>query len=590
MKLELTKISMVGFKGYKDYVEYVLGYRTVVAGDNGLGKSGIGEAIVWSLTGCNMWGNERATTDLVNNKKPKVTEVILDFLLDGEPQTIIRRKKGSNNEVYWNDKKVTTNDISRDIFKNKDVFLSIVNPYYFPNLTPKDAKQLLSDVLKPASRDEIFVELGDYLKKLLLDNGFRMPETFMTDARADLKEQEDNIIYLEGVQDGLKAMEVENKKIFSDDDKLKSFRSELELLKSKDSLETELSKLQRPINSVAELSELRVQEATIKATLNNIALQELLPVEGKQYEKDSLLKDYKKYKQQLETIESKTVTCDNCGNEIDLTKEAKELLKNQMNDTIPKGKKLAEEIKEIETKNIEISENNKKIKAAKENEVSKKLQEIETKRQSILKHDEAIEKKYKEKRQSIIDNNATKQAENEDKISSIKIKISGLEDEERKIINFNAEIDAAIKHNEKLVKDQERNAENIKNSKNKIEQLKLAIDACKQYNSIKLKKQSSQIKSYLNKVEIQFEKLTKDGELKDDFKILYDSKEFGKISASEKIKAGLEIANLLMNIQDLHFPIFVDDAESINVITDLDTQMIIAKVTLDKEIKIEVLE
>ena len=134
MKLELTKIAMLGFKGYKDSVEYTLGYRTVVAGDNGLGKSTIGEGIVWVLTGCNIWGNERATTDLVNNKKPKITEVVLDFLLDGEPQTIIRRKKGSSNEVYWNDKKVTTNDISRDIFKNKDVFLSIVNPYYFPNL------------------------------------------------------------------------------------------------------------------------------------------------------------------------------------------------------------------------------------------------------------------------------------------------------------------------------------------------------------------------------------------------------------------------------------------------------------------------
>jgi DNA repair exonuclease SbcCD ATPase subunit len=588
MKLEITNVAIVGFKGYKDNHVYQLGYRTVVTGDNGLGKSSIGEAIVWALTGCNIWGNERATTDLVNNNKPKLTEVVLDFLLDGEPQTIVRRKKGSTNDLFWNEQKVTTNDISRDIFRNKDVFLSIVNPYYFPNLAPKDAKQLLSDVLKPASRDEIFIELGDYLKKLLLDNGFRMPETFLIDARADLKELEDNIVYLQGVGDGAKSMDVLEKKVF-EDTKLKSLTTKLGTLKASSNTD-ELSKLQVPSSSAPDLSELRAQEATIRATLNNISLQTLLPVEGKKYEKDSLLKQYKDYEKQLENMESKFVTCDNCKTQIDLTKETKEILKAQMNEIIPKGKQLGEEIKRIEDKNIEIEASNRKIKETREDEVAKKLKEIEEERQIILKRDEAAEKQYHEKRKSILDNIEKNKAEYESKIEPLKAEIAEEKTKEREVINYNAEIDAAIKHNENLVKDQDLNAEKIKNSKNKIEQLKLAIEACKQYNSIKLKKQSSQIKPYLDKVEIQFEKITKDGELKDDFKIVYEGKEFNKLSASEKIKAGLEVANLLMNIQDLHFPIFVDDAESINVITNLETQMIMAKVTLDKEIKVNILE
>ena len=89
MKLELTHIAITGFKGYKDKVEYDLGYRTIITGDNGLGKTTIGEAIVWCLTGCDIWGNEKAATRLVNNKKPKVTEVVLDFLLDEDPQTML---------------------------------------------------------------------------------------------------------------------------------------------------------------------------------------------------------------------------------------------------------------------------------------------------------------------------------------------------------------------------------------------------------------------------------------------------------------------------------------------------------------------
>ncbi|EES48618.1 AAA family ATPase [Clostridium botulinum] len=589
MQLEITNIAITGFKGYKDKQEYILGHRTVVAGDNGLGKSSIGEAIVWALTGCDIWGNEKAATRLVNDKRPKVTEIVLDFLLDGEPQTIIRRKKGSGNEVYWNDAKSSTNDIAREIFKNKNVFLSIVNPYYFPDLAPKDAKQLLSDVLKPISRDEIFIELGEYLKKVLLNNGFRIPETFMHDTRSDIKEHEENIIYLEGVQDGLKPMEALEKKVF-DDCKLKSLKNELDELKQADTIEIELSKLQKPRDSTVELNELRVQEATIKATLNNIALQSLLPIEVKKARKDELLADYKTKKNKIGNMESKIIKCDGCGNEIDLTKEAKEILEADIKEVCAAGVKLKDEITEIEAKNIEITENNEKIKLLKENEVNEGLHEIERKRQSILLKDEESKKEYEEKRQAIIDNNVVKQAENEEKIQILRMKISALENEERKIINFNASADAAISHNEKLVKERELNEGQIQNSKNKIEQLKLALDACKQYNSIKLKNQSEQIKPYLDKVDISFEKLTKDGEIKDDFKINYEGKEFNKLSNAEKIKAGLEIANLLINIQNLHFPIFIDNAESINEVLEIDTQMIKAVVTTDKAIKIEVIE
>lgn len=589
MKLELTHIAITGFKGYKGTVEYDMGYRTVVQGDNGLGKSSIGEAIAWALTGCNIWGNERATTDLVNNKKPKLTEVILDLLLDGEPQTIIRRKKGSSNEVYWNEAKSSTNDIAREIFKNKDVFLSIVNPYYFPSLAPKDAKQLLSDVLKPVSREDIFLDLGDYLKKVLLDNGFRMPETFMQDARADLKDHEDNIVYLEGVSDGLKAIEVLEKKKF-DDTELRSSINKLEKLKNSENIEDKLFKIPNPKDYTAELSELKVEEASLKSTMNNISLQELLPVEAKKERKDELLREYKAKKNKLDTMESKIIKCDSCGNEIDLTKEAREMLKADIKEVCAAGVKLKDEIKEIESKNAKITENNLKIKSNKELEVSERLHRIEVNRQLIFAQQEADKEDYEEKRQAIINENVAEQKETKEKISFLKSKISTLEEEQKEVIEFNAAIDAAIKHNEKIVKDQELAKEKIKNSKNKIEQLKIAIDACKQYNSIKLKKQSDQIKPYLDKVEIQFEKLTKDGELKDDFKIVYEGKEFNKLSASERIKAGLEIANLLINIQNLHFPIFIDDAESINVIPDIDTQMIQAKVTLDKEVKVEVIK
>lgn len=590
MRLELTHIAITGFKGYKDKVEYDLGYRTVVTGDNGLGKSSIGEAIVWTLTGCGINGNEKAAARLINDKKPKVTEVVLDFKLDDEPQTIIRRKKGSTNEVYWNEARSSTNDIARDIFKSKDVFLSIFNPFYFPELTPKEAKQLLSDVLKPIASTEIFAELGDYLSKVLNDNGFRLADTFLQDARADLKEQEDNIIYLQGVNDGLKPMEIQEKKIFIQEKELDEAKAELEKLNKITDINALIAALPKPKDYSGELSELRVEEIQVKSGMNNLSLRELLPVDIKKAQKQSLLADWKSKKQRLKGMDFNIVKCTRCGNEIDLSASTRDMLTAELNEILEKGKKLAAEIEADEAENSKIIEINNKIKANKESEVKAALDKIEARRQQIFAEEAADKEDYEKKVQEIKAQYEAAQEGTREKIEYLENKISTLEDERKQILEFNAGVDAAVQHNEKLDKDRKTNEENIKNSQNKIEQLKVAIDAAKQYNSIKLKKQSEQIKPYLDKVEIKFEKLTKDGELKDDFKVLYEGKEFNKLSDAQKIKASLEISNLLINLMNLHFPVFVDRAESINVIPDIDTQMIQARVTTDHEIKVEVVQ
>lgn len=558
MIFKVNKISITGFKGYKGTVEYNFKNKNFVKGGNGLGKSSIGEAIAWAITGCDIWGNERATKDLVNDQKPKITEVVLDFTLDEVENSIVRRKKGATNEVYWNEKKCTTNDISKEIFKGKDIFFSIFNPYYFPQMAPKDAKALLSNALVPVKKEDIFEELGEYLTKILKDNGFRMPETFMSDTRANIKEHEENIIYLEGTLDGLKTADILEKKEFND--------TELKELKER------LLSFGNNAEEEKALNELKVEEVMLKAEINNISLQEEIPVADKKSRKDYLLQKYKEKKNKLDSFKSKIVTCEKCGNNIDLTKEAKEVLNNEIQEILVKGKKLKAEIDEIEKKNVEIRKKNQEVKESKEKEVSEKMNVVTKKKEDINKRLQEREK-----------------LENES-IEPIKDRIAELEVEEREVIERNASIDAAISHNEKLEKERKITLERIENSKKKIDQLKLALDAGKQYNSIKIKKQSSQINKYLNRVSIQFEKMTKDGEVKDDFKILFDGRDFNRVSASQQVIASLEIANLLMNVQNLFFPIFLDDGEKINNIPEMQTQMIVAKVTKDNEIKMEVEE
>lgn len=584
MEFKINKIAITGFRGYKERVEYTLGNKTVINGDNGLGKSSVGEAIVWAITGCDIWGNEKSTTKLINDSNPKLTEVALEGILDSQPISITRRKKGSSNDLYVNEVKAKN---LGELYRSKDLFLSIFNPYYFPELAPKDAKQLLSDCLKSVSKEEVFWELGDYLVDVLRKNNFSIPETFLDDIRTDLKEQQDNLIFLEGAASKLQMLEVPEKKNFNDTE-LKQLKEEIAKLYSNKDIEQELAEIDPPKDFTNELKQLKVEEEIARMTIKNLAFQQITPVDYLLERKNDLLNSYKYKKSSLDTMEKRVVKCDKCGNEIDLTAEARESLKAEIKEVCSEGTKLKDKIEEIESKNREAEANNLKIRQNAEKDIENKLSDIASKREELLRLQAMDKERYEEQKQEIMNRIEVARGENADKQKELATRIGYLETEKMNAIEHNAKVDTIINQNAKCEADKARNAEDVQNCKNKIEQLKLAIDAGKQYNSVKLKKQAESINKHLNRVTIQFEKMTKDGELKDDFKVLMDGKEFSKLSGSEKIKAGLEIANLLMNVQDMYIPIFIDDGERINVIPELDTQMIVTKVTKDKEINVEV--
>lgn len=558
MKLQINKITIKGFKGYFKEIEFPLGYRTEITGDNGLGKSSIGDAIVWCITGCDMNGNEKATTKLVNDKKPKITEVILEFELNGEENTLIRRKKGSTTEIYRNEDKVTNNDLVRDLYKNKDVFLSIFNPYYFPGLSPKDAKKLLSSILKPIDKEEILNELGDFLKEKLIKNKFKIPETFLSDKRAELKDYEENIIFCEGAIEGAKLIEIPEKKVF-DDTELRELESKIASIKILPE-DPKIKDLEKEKNKLEKELALGFQGTKIKDTGSMKA------------QKDALLKQYKDIKVKIDKLGKNIVKCDKCGNEIDINETIRKNLKEDLSQILQDGKSKKSELDALLGENKKIIEKN--------NQASEKWEKL------IENQIETIDEKMAALKHTVVSVNL----KNQEKVLVMQDRLGELNKEKSNIQLHNMNVDSLLKQNEKIKHDIQQSKKEIENSELKISELKVVIDAGKQYNSIKLKKQSEMIGKHLNKVKLQFEKLTKDGELKDDFKILYEGREFNKLSNAEKIKAGLEMSNFISNILGYHFPVFVDNAESITQIQELETQMLIAKVVKDQKIKVEVIK
>ena len=60
------------------------------------------------------------------------------------------------------------------------------------------------------------------------------------------------------------------------------------------------------------------------------------------------------------------------------------------------------------------------------------------------------------------------------------------------------------------------------------------------------------------------------------------------LNNAARINAGLDIVNTLMDHHDVYVPVFIDNAESVNELFDVDAQLITLSVTNHKNLRVEV--
>ena len=88
----------------------------------------------------------------------------------------------------------------------------------------------------------------------------------------------------------------------------------------------------------------------------------------------------------------------------------------------------------------------------------------------------------------------------------------------------------------------------------------------------------SQLK--MNRVEISLYDVVKStGEAKDTFKFTYGGRRYDRLSLSEKIRAGMEVSELMKRLTGRNYPVFVDNMESVDDLANvrLTGQIIMAK-------------
>ena len=88
----------------------------------------------------------------------------------------------------------------------------------------------------------------------------------------------------------------------------------------------------------------------------------------------------------------------------------------------------------------------------------------------------------------------------------------------------------------------------------------------------------SQLK--MNLVEIALSEVVKStGEVRDVFKFTYGGRYYNRLSLSEKIRAGLEVSELVKRLTGRNYPVFIDNMESVDELTNIrpSGQIIMAK-------------
>ena len=574
--MKINYLKTVGFRKFEKTFETELYDVTNITGKNRSGKSNVLYSIVNILLGTNLTGDEKSC--LINQNCDSSYGELHFTDNAGREHTLIRVKDRYNskkNILQLDGKNVTQIELS-SFYKDKKLFLAIINPLYFLSKKPAEQKELVDKYLSDIRPKEIFDTLDKSQRKILIDKYYKqskkfdeltekeqaefinltmfnifldiayfklsdkdkkilegMPKdipTYISELNSDIKKSETMISSLDGkIEYALNiANEVlpESKK-FKKEDELSLSRQELDFL----SKNTEIVKKE---------NQRQIVESMEKNILNKeTELQEL---------KNSMRKGKKNY---YELKSGSTSTCPMCK-QIIQNESLIETLSNMKADLTEKFNKhnlLETEIKDLKLKNT-----------------------IEKCKYHSLEGETTVE--------------------NSKRIEVVRNTIKELEQEEKEVLRFNSELETKRKNIEKAIADVNRFEKDKKTYLNNIEDLKSAKQVALKLYIAYIEEKMKLAKKYLKDVDIKFYSILKTtGEIKDDFIITYKNKTLSDLSKSETIATALEFANMFNQISRGNFPIFIDDYEScadydfINEYSKY-SQLIISKVEKATDLKI----
>lgn len=241
-KVQITEVVAEGFKGFKEktVLTFEEGKNTFI-GDNGRGKSSIGELVAWVVTGKNILGKQKDLN--VINKDSKFAIGSVSFIDEYGKSHTLERKLNSTTTIKFDKKRISQKQVEELILT--ELFLLIFNPLYFLSMDMQSSRNVVYSLIPEVEKEDVLKALSPEERAFLEGEHFNIQRTneYLANRRKELKEIEDQSKYAKGYMAKLEEkIDIPASKTF-DDKKIEGVERQLEELNQRKPLLKNLSDL-----------------------------------------------------------------------------------------------------------------------------------------------------------------------------------------------------------------------------------------------------------------------------------------------------------------------------------------------------------
>lgn len=583
-QFQITSLMLSGFKSYEEPTELVFGNPTVITGGNGRGKSSIADAIAFAVTGCPFFG-ERGIDRLHNENNPDVAIRMCFVDETGTLHELNRTRRKNRMTITYDGYEIRQLDLA-DLFGERDVFLSILNPLYFIEELGEDGKKLLERYLPTIPHETVLSQLSEPVREHLKNETILSPEGSLKRCREEIRSLEERITYLRGQKD-LAASQGESHEQAEQEVTLQAglLRREIAELEQRQFSSMDVSDMQERL---VELSG-RYEEAARDERTDTSKLREQLQLLREKIARREVEKYQSKFTEALAEASARVkdlgvryqrenaaykafhagMECPACHRSVteQSLSEVQAALKKVLSELYAAGSEQRAQLIELQEMDKKAADTFARFKEDDLGKWAAEAAEMEQRCASLAEQASAETECLRAEIQTLtadLEYGNLSQAEYDrlgtcrEELRQSEAKIAALQDmTAAQLPDFDREIAQA-------------NAN--------IAEIKRKMADVIAYISKRAELTFSQLK--MNRVEISLYDVVKStGEVKDTFKFQYGGRRYDRLSLSEKIRAGMEVSELMKRLTGRNYPVFVDNMESVDDLANVRPtgQIIMAK-------------
>lgn len=606
-QFEISSLKVSGFKCFAEERSFSFGSMNAIFGHNAQGKSTIADAISYAITGVSFFGSNRMDRLRAPGKNISVELRIVDG--EGQPHCLIRNRVGDNTDVFWDGQPIAAKDLNT-VFAERDLFLAVFNPLYLIEVLGNKGRDLFERYMPEVSHEKVMAQLSEHNQSILAQNPFLSPEALVKQTRESIRELERTLTYCQGQQDLLQSQKEQSGLLLADRQKeLQERRIRIQELESIRTTGFDGSDLKERLADLYSLHEEYVREqASLPQTDDLDAKFRDLTQKRAKREADVY---HSQYAQALADTQKQInelgmelarhrhilaglqpgIRCPMCYQTV--TQETLPALKDEFEATIRRicaqGKELSGQLDELHGLDEKAREVFESFRAQDIAMCNQELADIELRRQQAV---DAVRVENERRQQKI--------SEIREEIQNIELDLETgrLSPEEMVELECFKERAKALEAEIEVLTEQQGSsmvaniapgisAEEIKAEIAKKNELLTALSS---YIAERVRQRFDHLD--LNRVSISLYEVSKTtAEVRDVFKFNYEDRPYVILSLSEKIKAGLEVSELLKKIAGINYPVFIDNGESVPVIDNVrpSGQTFISQVVKNEQLRVEIL-